>query len=129
MKDLMTPRWEVIADYPDSNKAVGTIIEIPTDKPIEWQQSHKSFYDRYPHLFKPLLWHEKRLIDDMPDYVKHKSTGDVFSVCWHSPINNSCIPIFKDNSFTMAAFIWAYHRNDYIPATQSEYEAYINSKI
>ena len=54
-KQLMNPRFEVIADYPSSPNKVGTILEGPAldDSPKEqWSE----YFSRYPAIFKKLNW-------------------------------------------------------------------------
>ena len=65
-KQLMNPRFEVIADYPNNVIPIGTVMECPKyDNDFTkdyWVQSNENF----PHLFKRLNWCEKRKKEDMP---------------------------------------------------------------
>jgi len=76
-QELMKPRFEVIADYPNCPFKVKDLIynkfkyifgtdntnQVLTLKDIE----------KYPHLFKKLNWWDKRNIEDMPTYIKSES--------------------------------------------------------
>lgn len=77
---LLTPRFEVIADYPNSQFKVGEILdrdwaEYPygdesTESP-NWKVSN------YPNLFRPLNWWEKRTEEEMPKYLKQVSDSGI----------------------------------------------------
>lgn len=58
-KELLIPRFEVIADYPNSTYKVGEIFHAVVPD-----------YAKYPHLFKPLNWWEYRKEEEMPKKVK-----------------------------------------------------------
>jgi hypothetical protein len=71
-KELLKPRFEIIADYPTLSYNVGRIIE-----PIKEDSNYYDCVDapssniicypqKYPHLFKKLNWWEHRKIEDMP---------------------------------------------------------------
>lgn len=67
-KELLIPRYKVIADYPNNDvNPVGNIInctQLPND------------FDEYPHLFKKLEWWQERDLKDMPTHIKHKYTDE-----------------------------------------------------
>jgi hypothetical protein len=71
-EELMKPRFEIIADYPDNyHGKVGTILDrdwsrYPNDD--ETQEPVWRISD-FPHLFKKLNWWEHRTIDQMPKRV------------------------------------------------------------
>jgi len=85
VEELLLPRFKVIASYPDSKTAVGEIftlkfrphngnvygIEISGTAGI-WDEA---YFERYPHIFRKLEWHEERADEDMPQYVKHPKIG------------------------------------------------------
>lgn len=73
-KELLRPRYKVIADYPQSIYEVGYVIELyhKTNPVVEGQ---KGFYDMYPHLFKKLEWWEERTAEEI-GYV-------CFNTDWH----------------------------------------------
>lgn len=64
-KELMNPRFEVIADYPSNSNAVGTILECPDFG--ETSVKHWiEYFSRYPHIFKILNWWDYRTEEQMP---------------------------------------------------------------
>ena len=69
-EQLLQPRFEVIADYPDSRYKVGEIL----DRDWGWNGDDVDGFNNkisdYPHLFRKLQWWEKRKVEDMPMYVK-----------------------------------------------------------
>lgn len=75
-KELLNPRYEVIADYPGNTSVIGSVWECPNydnDFTVEyWVQSN----DRYPHLFRKMNWWEKRNIEDMPKRLICKAITD-----------------------------------------------------
>jgi hypothetical protein len=75
--ELLQPRFEVIADYPDSRFKVGQIIETSTKLITEkdvglFLRGLKYNFEKHPHLFRKLHWWEKRTEDQMPNRVKYK---------------------------------------------------------
>lgn len=67
--ELLNPRFEVIADYPSNQQAVGTILECPNfDNDFTKKYWEEDNY-KYPHLFKKLNWWESRKKEDMPKKV------------------------------------------------------------
>lgn len=69
IEELLQPRWKVIADYPNNGHDLGDIINIYQEKNSVTDQQ-RAFFNKYPHLFKPLQWWEDRAAEDMPEYVK-----------------------------------------------------------
>jgi hypothetical protein len=68
-EELMKPRFEIIANYPDNDFGkVGEILDRDwckyingnEEEGIEWKISD------FPHLFRKLNWWECRKIEDMP---------------------------------------------------------------
>jgi len=131
-QELLTPRYKCIADYPDNTRQVGDIIVVEQkERSDEWYNQHLSFFNRYPHLFQPLQWWEYRELKDMPEYVSgHSKIIDinkekVIHAKWrlrHGQLQVLNMEFehqrdwFSVDSYTLT------------PATQSEYETYINSK-
>lgn len=130
-EQLLQPRYEVIADYPESNFKIGQIISfIPVDPTDGWELADIAYNKRicpnYPNIFKPLSWWEHRAPDDMPEYVK-RHFGQVGKATrwnlqygqWHYHFRMGRETI-KDC-----------HISDFftvIPATAAEYEEYLKSK-
>lgn len=144
-EELLKPRYEVIADYPNSPFEVNKIIEMTRkskrfplfgDNNIEdWETwidgknggstcySINQFIP-YPHLFRKLEWWEKRDRDDLPEYVKFikdcwmYKKGDVVKVInWYGYKSNKvCI---QHSNFKI---------ENVEPATLEEYTNYINTQ-
>lgn len=89
-KELLRPRYEIIADYPGNTKPIGTIILCPDDavgtifanleygaNPVEELADYWCKYnDRFPHLFRKLNWWEHRKVEDMPKRLICKAISD-----------------------------------------------------
>ena len=68
-EELMKPRFEVIADYPNNKLVIGSVIESDSDQMFKIQEGYflgLKRIEQYPHLFRKLNWWEKRSIEDMP---------------------------------------------------------------
>ncbi len=82
-EELLKPRYEVIADYPNNPHKIGDVIQAnPNQQSIhlttisyandfgdrvnqqEW--AAPTSFDKYPHLFRKLNWWEHRKVEDMP---------------------------------------------------------------
>lgn len=141
VEELMKPRYKVIADYPNSEFEVGTIINFPNKSDYytgsdEWESEFVKDKNKggqfkfcikkiepFPHLFKKLEWWEDRAIEDMPEYVKCIKTpdqkimpGDILKPIWNGI-----------DGKTGGHYIFLY-TNCFIPSTEAEYTNYINSK-
>lgn len=62
-KELLKPRYKVIADYPESPYKIG---DIEVDR--GW--SDTLHLKDFPAIFKPLAWWEERGEEDMPNYLR-----------------------------------------------------------
>lgn len=124
-EELMRPRYKVIADYPGNIMPVGSIfwddvesIEIITptgSRSVQGSYPYRN-KDKFPHLFKKLEWWEDRRPEDMPKYLNCPSRKMFFRVeRWHK------------SYFIIDGRQKMQYRN-YIPASQAEYEQYINQK-
>jgi len=60
-KELMQPRFEVIAEYPNCIFKKGDILE---------RIAEVEELEKYPHLFRKLNWWEFRKIEDMPKKLR-----------------------------------------------------------
>jgi hypothetical protein len=84
-EELLMPRYKVINIWPDMSNyghyqgQVITMIKL-NDGGMGWPTFkvtfYPSFYDNYPHLFKPIHWADDRRVEDMPEYVTCISTPD-----------------------------------------------------
>lgn len=95
--ELLTPRIEVIADYPNSPFVVGDILLFEKSDGVFTTYKKEGYkegvitamdFANYPHLFRPLPWYEKRDIEDMPEYVRIGLTNKRFSKAYWKPMYN-----------------------------------------
>lgn len=81
-KELLIPRYEVIALWPSHEKCklvLGEVIELtPPNENIfvhHWMRNGighlESWFDKYPHLFRPLGWWEGRTESEMPNKLAY----------------------------------------------------------
>ena len=117
-KELIKPRFEVIADYPKSIFKIGEIIE---------NGNEFSYYTDYPHLFKKLNWWENRKENEMPSYLKHRL--DITSQNWtYDKIESWDMKILvgwvNEKERTGCSLLaWA-PEYGYFPAKKEDYENY-----
>jgi hypothetical protein len=125
-EELLKPRYEVIADYPNSNLEIGRIIGHSIDgsenimELNEWLDFHK----KYPAIFKLLEWWEKREEKDLPEYVKLDS-GEVFKVTYLTKNIRGKDALFMNDG----KYDWFIGKNImcfYEPATEEEYTNYLS---
>lgn len=140
VEELLRPRYKVIADYPNSEFEVGTIINFPNKRDYytgndEWESEFVRDKNQggqfkfcikkiepFPHLFKKLEWWEDRAIEDMPEYVRFKER--VLKVSrWLSDIED-----VENGWCELVERGYDCHTSHLLPATESEYTNYINSK-
>lgn len=111
---LLTPRYMVEADYPNSPYEVGQILTAPTTD-----------VQNYPHIFRLMHWSEQRELGEMPRYLRRiKSGKEVVKAHKYRLINGNwwVVPewakkVGYDSIVT-----------DYLPATEAEYLEYLKSK-
>lgn len=113
-EQLLQDRIKVIADYPDNPWDVGDIL-YPFDGATQQIIGFPDF-KKYPHIFQPLPWWSDRKIEDMPEYVYCPSRKMYFK------IDKWGIDHFVINGKTKRQY------DNYVPATETEYTAYINQK-
>lgn len=124
--ELLKPRYEVIADYPKNPWRIGDIL-YPFDKKLSIAAGLPEI-ERYPHLFKPLQWWERREEKDMPQYVKHTLNGRTTYhkiERWDMEIMVGYLD--SGNRHVCSILSWK-PEYTYQPATESEYDNYINSQ-
>jgi len=114
MKDLMIPRYEVIADYPNNDEyPVGSIKE-------NIGESYCKFLDQYPHLFRKLEWWEKRTVEEMPQYLKFHDNEIIKVKNWNMEI----LWCEREDGGGCSLGVWS-KGYGYTPATETEYNDYI----
>lgn len=68
IEQLMQPKYEVIADYPEQKDSIGFIYEGDGWSKFWWNEM-----ERCPAIFRKLQWWEHRKPEEMPEYVKTES--------------------------------------------------------
>lgn len=122
-EQLLTRRYKVIADYPNSPFTLGRIYKI--DDFISSIDPAK-----YPGIFRELVWWESRDIADFPkfgkllDDVADLSAGDVIK------FGKGQIKKTKEHGivFTQRGWKYSHYIQWVVPATEQEYLAYRNQK-
>ncbi len=84
-KELMQPRFEVIADFPNNHfGAIGTILDRDWAKYPNDDETQKAIWriSDFPHLFRKMNWWERRTAAEMPKKVKSLADdkGDVYEI-------------------------------------------------
>lgn len=121
---LLTPRYMVEADYPNSPYEVGQIIDF--SEPAEFKSGNvigtdlpETFYNKYDNIFTPLNWFENRDIKDLPRYLRRKDS--VIHVEQYYK-NDKGVSVLATHSSARYPIEW------YTPATEAEYLEYLKSK-
>lgn len=129
-EQLLQPRYEVIADYPNSPFKVGEVLNFKEIYPFSgfsFDIPHlgivaPEYFDKYPRLFRKLEWYEHRKPEDMPEYLIGSASDIVYKVDRYDFETNT-IYINGNCQFTYTSFI-----QTKLPATAAEYEEYVNNK-
>lgn len=120
-EELLKPRYKVIADYPESPYKIGDIEFNGT-----W--SDNDSLANYPSIFRKLEWWEERDVKDMPGYLKDTGDGEVFKVREWLDYSMAVIWLNKNKKINHTGFHQA-NTEHFLPATESEYNEYIKSKV
>lgn len=74
-KELMQPRFEVIADFPSSIYVVGNELDAPTENMV-------AFFTKYPNIFRKMNWWEGRTAEQMPKKLMSilDDKGDTYQI-------------------------------------------------
>ena len=136
IKELLNPRFEVIADYPKSEFKIGDILHrilyatddvFHSDKNAGVGGLDLKDIEKYPHLFRKLNWWEKRNVNEMPEYLKQKVEPNIEIYQYEKIIRwemNNTIGVISDKDMTCCDLeLWS-KKNQYLPATKKEYENY-----
>lgn len=144
VEELMKPRRKVIADYPGARFPVGEILHVcqsvqEADE-LKPQKGHSAVmneygqFDKYPHLFKPLEWHEDRELNEMPEYVKVNTgktrlfLGNVLKVrFWKLNVAKNMYCSLEEDLGALAD-LFRYDPGTFTPATETEYNEYQKTK-
>lgn len=126
--ELLKPRIKVIAPYPNMPFTNGQILDFKItnngDWIYEWYEHDGKYkmglleFNEYPHLFKRLEWWEERDWSEL-EQVQYVKTHGGNSVRTVKEIQTRLEKIVLDDGKVKSIKHW-------IPATQSEYESFIN---
>jgi len=75
-KELLKPRFEVIADYPCSILDIGEVFMTYETGMVYATENDKISALDYPHLFRKIDWWEHRKEEDMPKKLKSLASKD-----------------------------------------------------
>jgi len=122
-EELLRPRIEVMFSHPHSPLVEGEVLTMQTEVYLDNTATYEITtvdVEQYPKLFRLMSWHERREIGDMPEFLK-SATQDpyVLKVAEYSTLMTTVL--FVDHAVPQP-LSW------YLPATLSDYTAYINSK-
>lgn len=121
-EELLVPRYLVIADYPaNCSHKVGSIFSDNGKSMVTDQNGRPLFicdWDKFPHIFKPIAWYEKREEKDMPEYVKNAADGIVFKVVARFKKTPSSIQVKAKGAKNAT---W-HALCDLLPATKEEFD-------
>lgn len=137
-EELMTPRFKVIEDYPNS---LFKIDEILTGNERLFCDKNSERYSDFPNIFKPLEWWQERSLEDLPKYLKFneeirtgiRSVNDEEEPFVHKVKIHQ--RYFENEDFRYSSFYefvseWKdqpYNYNQFLPSTEEEYLQYIKT--
>ena len=132
---LLIPRYICTAPdgckehYPNSPFEVGEILTLShADK---YPHCHDSgcdyldadYFNQYPHLFAPLPWYAHRELSEMPEYVK--GPQGILPCTWNLSDTGKMYANFPKVTIGLNM---EFYCEIILPATLSEYEAYLKTK-
>lgn len=143
VEELLMPRYKVIADYPHNPYKVGDLLEEFTKTAFKLTVTYNgnsmdetqantypaSAIEKMPHLFRKLNWWEERKVEDMPEYVKLVIKGKtqyVHKVEKWIGENSVGQPLYE--YFNAVNYLSTACVSELEPATEQEYNTFINSK-
>lgn len=132
IEDLLKPRYKVIEPYPHSPFTVGDILVEQdlgaTDNPFYRKErfgfvGEPSVYnpESYPANFKELQWWEEREEKDMPRYVSNIAKA-VYRAVFMASLSLGEFTLVCGEDITQA------HFSNYLPATEKQYNEYIQKQ-
>ncbi len=138
-EDLLRPRIEIIALTPWDNKEtqIGDIIQMGILSKYFHIESLNEFriltlddVKQYPHLFREMKWWEKRVLEDLPKYVRVDETKTPGEMMYEllAILNNA-----KGHCSVRYKTLSGFHEGNYLldwllPADETEYNVFL-SKI
>lgn len=145
IKELMKPRYMVIADYPHSPYKIGDLVEI-SDSSTSFHCTTTKVYDaftedivnsenyfsvlqieNYSHLFRKLSWWENRKVEEMPEYLLSSET---FPNPHYVKVKNHYASFFEGEYNGKDTFkpYWEAGYTLYFPSTEQECKNHINNQ-
>lgn len=134
-EELPRPRWLRIADYPgmtigDSDK----IFTSPDISSPEADAIMRSYYERFPAIYRELQWWEMREPEELPKYVKF-TTAPLQNPIPTVPLEDfdaetNCFKYrdmrkqFVENAGEEDCWMFVLIDNRWQPATEEEFNAY-----
>lgn len=123
-EQLLQKRFKFIMPYPGSHWEVGDIFESILEDIYKVKSSPvkmiESVMESYPSIFQPLPWWSDRKPEDMPEYLKWRTKQQIVKpVRWEA----NC-----EFYYLSEHDIVGYYSDYTDPATEEEYNAYINQK-
>lgn len=123
-EQLLQKRFKFILPFPGAHWRIGGIFELVGDDlyavsglPIKMLGC---ILEEYPHIFQPLPWYSDRKPEDMPEYLKWRTKQQIVKpVRWEA----NC-----EFYYLSEHDIVGYYSDYTDPATEEEYNAYINQK-
>jgi len=115
-KELMSPRFEVLEEYPNCKFKKGEILNRLKNATNNWYHTDEHSINaeillediiKYPHLFKKLNWWEKRKKEDMPKKLICKAIKDdkeiieieewdmEIMVGWRNKVKRECASLYS----------------------------------
>ena len=132
---LLVPRYRVIADYPGCPFEIGTILLVDADGELYsdmhgFAQSAVKIMEkeakRFKHLVEPLPWYAERRPEEMPQYLRFQKDEEVYKIeKWDMKHLVGFIDINRRQGCSLLT--WK-PEHGYVPATETEYNAYLSSK-
>lgn len=132
-EELLKDRYKVIADYPKSIHKVGAIYTIGINGDVLYCDQNGPRMSQYPHLFKKLDWWEDRKIEEMPEYLRSQKQPINHQARFSNVVIMCGVDAFWDSAKYSAkgGNVTAYGGiiiDCFMPATEEEYNAYLQSK-
>lgn len=142
IEDLLSARYQIILDYPNSLYKVGDIIYEAEN--LEGKTFFKTEVHKYPHIFKSIDWFKNRTESEMPKYLKfiwNDKIDDVRKVekwlyadeteSW-KPIKERTLPHvingFTHESDYEKGLFPRVSLNGWLPATEEEFNEFYKEK-
>lgn len=133
VQDLFIPRFKVIANDTSDNWKVGDILlldQFDGREHLKYKERfimldhgvyHESFFNRYPHLFKKLEWHEERSASEMTGlYVKTIKERNGYDAVYKIEKWDFPYVFLEGEQYEM-------YVKHLVPATETEYNDYLQS--